>query len=158
MAVTHVCRRMRQVSLGFPVLWTSVLVVEDSASWLPTILQRSADQSLSLAFPDTGLPSSLEDTDVQLDEVIKEACTILYDPRHLSRIKHATTVSLSNWLPFVRSFLTSPVPQLDTLRMGPEYARKMMVLPQTLFGHNTLALSFNPGKNTNSNMFRRLPN
>lgn len=127
---------MREVALGLPVLWTSVLVVEQLTSWLPVILQRSGDQRLSLFSPvNTGLRSlrkRLKDIAVKTTE---EPSAILCKYRHLSRIKHVAAAGLLIWLLFVRTLLTSPVPQLETLSMGSERHSKMVVLPQTLFGH-----------------------
>lgn len=111
----------------------SSLNVEHSASWLSEILRRSKSESLSLSCHEPD-----EDFDDQDD-----ACDVLSQPCHLSRIKRLTITDLHGWRPFALTLLTEPAPRLESLSLGPRMSKwlhtsssskpKVTVLPSTLF-------------------------
>lgn len=129
----HVCVRLRDIALGMPNLWASAILVEHSASWLSEILRRSKSESLSLSCHEPD-----EDFDDQDD-----ACDVLSQPCHLSRIKRLNITDLHGWRPFALTLLTGPAPRLESLSLGPRMSEwlhtsssskpKMTVLPSTLF-------------------------
>lgn len=131
----HVCARLRDIALGMPSLWASAILVEHSASWLSEILRRSKSESLSL---------SCHEPDEEFDDQ-DDACNVLSQPCHLSRIKRLTITDLRGWRPFVLTLLTEPAPRLESLSLGPRMSDsewlhtsssskpKVTVLPSTLF-------------------------
>lgn len=107
--VAHVCSRLRNIALGMPTLWASIVAAENSMRWIPEVLHRSGDQPLWLS-----LYKARDDDDQE------KACAILSEPCYLLRTKHITISTLRGWRPFVRTLLTQPAPQLEDLFMGPQ--------------------------------------
>ncbi|KAI0796439.1 hypothetical protein BC629DRAFT_1505620 [Irpex lacteus] len=138
----HICRRLRDIALGTPELWNDLVIVEDSARWLPHVLQRSGNRNLSLLFHPPlvflehayhrrlyAQPWKMSPAD------INEACTILHELDVLARIEHVKIECLYHWLPFAQSLLASPSPRLKTLHLTPHEPRPdsvMVVLPPSL--------------------------
>lgn len=134
MNITHVCARLREIALGMPMLWASLVLAEDSTRWLSEVLHRSGDQPLTLSLHKSFGRSKFNHRE--------RVCAILTEPSHLSRVKSVTISDLHGWRPFARTLLTQPAPQLEDLVLGPKelhkvfglHKVKMFVLPKTLFG------------------------
>ncbi|KAI0771763.1 hypothetical protein BC629DRAFT_1441919 [Irpex lacteus] len=126
----HVCTRLRAVALGAPMLWTSIVLADDSPRWLTEVLHRSGDQPLSLCLHKA------------MDEDREKTCAILSEPCHLSRAKSVTVADMRGWHLFACTLLTQPAPQLEDLFLGPKdpntgaylSGSNVCVLPSTLFG------------------------
>ncbi|KAI0093482.1 hypothetical protein BDY19DRAFT_923981 [Irpex rosettiformis] len=117
---THVCRRMRQVALLYPALWSKVVVRGSCIQWLPEVLQRSREMPIEF-----DLFSSTEDRG--------EVLATLLQPTVMSRVKSLFTRD-NHWLPVLRVLLNNPAPHLENLDLTLEESYRMKaMLPEELF-------------------------
>ncbi|KAI0093483.1 hypothetical protein BDY19DRAFT_923983 [Irpex rosettiformis] len=117
---THVCRRMRQVALLYPALWSEVVVRGSCIQWLPEVLQRSRDMPIEFS-----LFSSTEDRG--------EVLATLLQPTVMSRVKSLFTRD-NHWLPVLQVLLNNPAPHLENLDLTLEESYRMgAMLPEELF-------------------------
>ncbi|KAI0818607.1 hypothetical protein BC629DRAFT_1463150 [Irpex lacteus] len=141
MNITHVCARLRNIALGMPMLWASLVLAEDSTRWLSDVLHRSGDQPLTLSLHKAFGRYKFDHR--------KKAYAALTEPCHLSRVKSVIISDLHGWRPFARTLLTQPAPQLEDLVLGPKelhavfglHKVKMFVLPKTLAAPRLCKLS-----------------
>src|SRR6266403_1448488 len=128
-AITHVCRRWRQVALSHPGLWRTI-VFDLGAEWAEEMLARSKAALISYSRDLSFQPR------VSRRRSLDDKITLR---KHLSHVRRLVLSGNADSLaPAVRA-LTTPAPHLESLellRNAPQFDRELFItLPSDLFSH-----------------------
>lgn len=125
--ITHVCRRLRDVALGYPVLWTMAQISEHSASWLSELLRRSGSLPIQVEVRFVPVPT-------RNSQAVEDACAIMMDAHRLQRIGSFSIKSRAvAWRRLLRVLLNDPASRLSKLDIHILSTNRIFALPDPCF-------------------------
>lgn len=121
-AISHVCRRWREIAIGYPHLWANIIL--SNRSWTTAMLERSKPLPIviSAAFEGRPLRAALLDA---LSQVSRARELVL----EVTMLHH-----------LLESFKDQPAPSLESLRLVQSVGMSPCVLPDDVFGGHTPVL------------------